>query len=50
MPKYMTVQIEEKEKDELQRTAKKAASKFGLSKLSLRQLIHMMHEQYKESL
>lgn len=50
MPEYVSVQIEKQERDNLQTTAVKAAKKLGLTHLSLRQLINLMHEEYKKTL
>ena len=46
MPEYVTINIEKEDKLVLQETAKQVASKLGMKKLSLAQLIHMMHESY----
>lgn len=50
MAKFVTIQLPESDKNALQTTAATAASKLGMKKLSLSQLIHIMHEQYKQTI
>jgi hypothetical protein len=48
--KFTTIQVETEDKDALLKTAQETADKLGMKKLSLAQLIHMMHEKYKADL
>lgn len=50
MTEFKTIRIEETDLEALKLTAIKAAKFLNLKKLSLPQLIHIMHEEYKTGL
>lgn len=47
---FVTIQVEPETRDDLKNTAARVAKKMGLTRLSLKQLVQIMHEEYKKSL